>query len=343
MNAGAPLPTPSIGDELEVRGLRYFVAAAEELHFTRAAARLFVAQQALSREIRRLERRLGVPLFERTTRRVTLTPSGERLLPRARELVALHDAIRTDIGVAPARPTIVDLLSEGRLTAIRVLEAARASSPLEFRGRYGPGTGVALDRLAAGEVDVVFGRVDWLDGGLGQRSIECRLIRLESVAVLLPASHPLARLDAIPSALLRDQEIDANPADPNAPEWGDLVRQLFARTGAYATPPHVPAVGLEEQAHHLVRQNLPILTGLDHREIPGGVVRPIVDPVPLYPWSLAWRRGAADDGVRALLAAAAEIGSAKRWLEIPEGSWLPQPEATRHERGELTGGGEAER
>src|SRR4029453_7831671 len=72
----------TVTPELDVRLLRYFVAVAEELHFTRAANRLFVAQQALSRDIQRLEERVGVPLLERTTRRVTLTPAGQQLLVR---------------------------------------------------------------------------------------------------------------------------------------------------------------------------------------------------------------------------------------------------------------------
>ncbi len=69
---------------LDPRLLRAFVTVAEELHFTRAAARLYVAQQALSRDVRRLERELGAELFVRTTRQVTLTADGERLLPHAR-------------------------------------------------------------------------------------------------------------------------------------------------------------------------------------------------------------------------------------------------------------------
>ena len=128
---GEPL---TVGTELDIRSLRYFVAVAEELHFTRAAARLFVAQQALSRDIQALERRLGTPLFVRTTRRVSLTPEGERLLGRARELVALHDLTVREIR-EPARPVIVDLVADERLTGVRILERARSIAPdIEFRG-----------------------------------------------------------------------------------------------------------------------------------------------------------------------------------------------------------------
>jgi DNA-binding transcriptional LysR family regulator len=320
--------------DLELRQLRSFVAVAEELHFTRAAARLFVAQQALSRDIRRLEADLGVALFVRTTRRVTLTAEGERFLERARELVALHDRAVRELR-EPARPIVVDALSEGRLTGARILELARATEPaIEFRGRYGGGVGTALAGLLAGDVDFALGRAHWLEqepaGGLVRR-----LVRLEPLAVLLPRTHPLASRPAVQVTSLEGSEIDANPASDRAPEWSDLVRQFLALSRAHPTPPHVPALGPDDQAHHLIRQGLPILTAIDHLDIAGGVIRPLVDPVPLYPWSIVHRRGATGAGLDAVLRSAAWLAHEEGWLERPTGSWLPQPEAALFERGEL--------
>src|SRR3954462_7899448 len=78
--------------QLELRHLRYFVAVAEELNFSRAAERLHVAQPALSAQIRQLETQLGCELFARTTRKVELTPTGRLLLEDARRIVADADA-----------------------------------------------------------------------------------------------------------------------------------------------------------------------------------------------------------------------------------------------------------
>ena len=323
-----------IGNELDLRSLRYFVAAAEELHFTRAAARLFVAQQALSREISNLERRIGTDLFVRTTRRVALTPAGERLLVRARELLVLHDLAWRELRPT-ARPILVDMLSEGRRTGVRVLEAARAAAPdFEFRGRYGGGLGSAAARILAGDLDVAFGRVDWI-GRAAAAPLEPRLVRFEPLALLLPADHELAALPAVPLGALGGVEIDANLYDPASPEWGDLARQFLALAGARSTPPHPPAVGLAEAALHLVRQGLPILTGLDQTDIPGGVVRPIVEPVPVYPWSILFRPGPIEPGVATLLDTALALGTVEGWRELPPGAWLPLPESAR--MGDVTG------
>jgi DNA-binding transcriptional LysR family regulator len=319
-------PSPADAD-LEIRHLRYFVAVAEELHFTRAAARLFVAQQALSREIRNLEARLGTPLFVRTTRRVTLTPEGARLLESARVLLRLHDQIVVELR-QPGRPVLVDLMSEGRQTALRVLEAARGLAPqVEFRGRYAGGMGASIRRLEAAELDVAFGRADWR--GAASARVEHELVRYEPLALLVPLGHSFAGLEAVTVDALAGAELDVNAASPDAPEWADLVSQLLALTGASPTPEHVPAVGLDDQSHHLVQQGLPILTSIDHVDVPGGIVRPIVDPVPIYPWSMAWRAGSHPVGLAAIRDAARVIAESEAWRTLPEGAWLPEPEASR--------------
>ena len=127
-------------DDLDPRLLRHFVAVAEELHFGRAAARLYVAQQALSRDVARLERDLGVPLFVRSTRRVSLTPEGEQLLPRARQLLALNDQAVVELRGAD-RPLIVDVVAD-RSTAARVLALARTfTEERHLEGRFHGGVG----------------------------------------------------------------------------------------------------------------------------------------------------------------------------------------------------------
>ena len=84
--------------QLELRHLRYFLAVAEELNFSRAAERLHVAQPALSAQIKAFETLLGCELFRRTTRKVELTPAGELLLPEAREIVGRADEALVKLG-----------------------------------------------------------------------------------------------------------------------------------------------------------------------------------------------------------------------------------------------------
>ena len=323
MNDRGPAP---IGD-LDVRTLRYFVAVTEELSFTRAAERLFVAQQAISRDIRRLETRLGTTLFDRTTRRVSLTPNGERLLVQARDLLAVHDRI-VAASSAPPRPLFVDLLSEGRLTGPSFLRALRTAAPeREFRGVYGGAMGGAMRRIEAGEIDVAIGRAAWT-GHRPSRAIRIRPLRHEPLGLMLPRSNPLAELEAVPLSALAGIEIDANAGSPEALDWIDLGDQFLAFARATATPPHSAAVGAENQADHLARQGLPILTGSDHAEVPGGVVRPIAEPTALFPWSVAWRAKTDRVVVKAIETAIDALTAGGDWLAVPDGAWLPEPEAS---------------
>jgi DNA-binding transcriptional LysR family regulator len=89
--------------DTHLRDLRYFVAVAEELHFTRAAKRLFVSQPALSKQIGHLEQSLKVQLFQRDRRRVELTAAGRELLWHARELLRQWDEAQQAVARAAAR------------------------------------------------------------------------------------------------------------------------------------------------------------------------------------------------------------------------------------------------
>src|SRR6185503_10546926 len=83
---------------IELRHLRYFLAVAEEAHFTKAAAKLHVTQPTLSHQIRQLEGQLNLPLFDRIGRRVKLTSAGELLLPHARRVIRELEEAQTALG-----------------------------------------------------------------------------------------------------------------------------------------------------------------------------------------------------------------------------------------------------
>src|SRR6266496_88035 len=250
---------PAVTVELDLRLLRHFVAVAEELHFTHAAAKLYLTEQALSRDIRRLEEQLGLTLFTRTTRRVTLTPDGQRLLVRGRELLALHDRTVLEMHNAD-RPLLVDLLAEGH-TPVRVLRRARDRAPRsELVARFHGGMGVSLRLLLAGQLDVAFGRTEGLGRAFPSEQLLRRPVRLEPLAVLLPAAHPLAELDAVPLSTLRGTQVDASAGNESAPEWVDLAVPMLPGIGAEPSPPHLHAAGLDETVRHLHDHGLPILT-----------------------------------------------------------------------------------
>ncbi|NMO52915.1 LysR family transcriptional regulator [Actinoplanes sp. TBRC 11911] len=190
-------------DQLETRDLKYFVVLAEELHFGRAAERLLIAQPILSRTIGRLERRLGVILFDRTSRRVTLTTAGEVLLAEARTtLRALERAVQRT--------------------------QAADSRLLRLAATPGGGSGALRGLLAAheGQVDMHFVRdpLAAVRAGLADVAIACDSDSLHGLATLpvmaeepvalIPANHPLAGSSQVTMAQLRRQPTYAESCPP---------------------------------------------------------------------------------------------------------------------------------
>lgn len=180
----------------ELRHLRAFVAVAEELHFSRAARKLHLAQQALSAQIRQLEQELDVQLFHRSTRRVELTRAGRTLLSHALPILtsvstACEQTRRVYAGetgqLAIAYTTTVAIEALPEL----VVELHRRHPDLKLRTcEMWQADSVAA--VNAGRFDVGFARCPVIKGDL-----ECISIREESLGVILGAGHHLAATDVV--------------------------------------------------------------------------------------------------------------------------------------------------
>ncbi|MFF6999421.1 LysR family transcriptional regulator [Streptomyces sp. NPDC008313] len=312
---------------VDPRLLRAFLAVAEELHFTRAAAALYVAQQALSRDIRRLERELAAELFVRTTRQVTLTADGERLVPYARRVLdAQEELLAAFAGAGAARPLLVDVNSPG-LVFERILGRARELAPdLELMARFESGLTGAAAELLAGRLDASFGRYAGLDPAVRAR-LGQQPVRYEPMAVVLPEDHPLAALEAVPLAALAGETVYAGAGNPRTLEWTDLAARLFEGRGIEIAEPAPLAVGVDEFERIMAKTRTPVLAVVDFPVMPRTVLRPLVDPVPLSPVSLVWREGLAHPGIDALRRAATELSAAEGWLTRPSDGWIPATDA----------------
>ncbi|MCW3841953.1 LysR substrate-binding domain-containing protein [Micromonospora yasonensis] len=175
----------------DLRRLRYFAVLAEELHFTRAAARLRVAQPALSQQIRALERQLGVPLVHRTSRGCTLTEVGARIAGEAARLLAEVDA-----GTARIRDLVRGRGGRLRLAYTRSARGGRVDALVaRFRAAHPdvevvPETAWTAPNVAgllAGRLDAAFVRPP-----VDEPALACRTVDTEELLLALPAGHPLA-------------------------------------------------------------------------------------------------------------------------------------------------------
>jgi DNA-binding transcriptional LysR family regulator len=182
---------------VDVRQLRCFVAVAEELHFGRAAARLHVAQPAVSQTVRGLEDEIGVRLFDRTNRRVVLTDGGRVLLGRARSVIDQFDAmveamarVRAGESARVVIGSVVGLPPELLPTLLTGLRRQLPDVTVVARAFATGGSSVAA-AIERDGVDVAFVRDQVVEPGL-----EAHVVYREPVGVALPAGDPLAASDA---------------------------------------------------------------------------------------------------------------------------------------------------
>src|SRR5690242_14533124 len=147
---------------MELRQLYYFVTLAEELHFGRAAAREHIVQSALSQQVQRLERTLGVLLVSRTTRRIELTPAGHRFLAEARQILThVEHAAAVAQGPDDAAPVLrIGVLDEGYEAVRPVLHEMLARHPEVEIQLVHAGVPEQCRGLTDGRLDVGVGRAE---------------------------------------------------------------------------------------------------------------------------------------------------------------------------------------
>jgi DNA-binding transcriptional LysR family regulator len=203
---------------MELRQLRYVVTVAEERHFGLAAARLHIGQPAVSQQIRRLERELGVELFDRSPRHVRLTEAGARFVVAAREVLASADRARAAatgrrplrLGTASGLGTHLDAVLE-RLELPVELDAVPAAT--------------RLDRVLAGSLDAAFVR-----GPVEEPRLRALSTWSAELLVAVPARHPSAGGDTIALRELADLPLRIVERRNNPP-LVDLVARACHQAG----------------------------------------------------------------------------------------------------------------
>ncbi|GAC1032215.1 LysR substrate-binding domain-containing protein [Pseudomonas sp. No.21] len=206
---------------MDLKQLRYFIAVAEELHFGRAAARLFISQPALSFDIKKLEEQLGVQLLVRTNKSVKLTAPGQVLLDEARSLLqqaeqARRLTLRSAQGALGRLRVgfVSSMLYRGLPAAVRGFEEAHPGMEVVLQEMNSAEQALALQR---GQIDIGFIHRGPLAAGLRSEALLA-----EPFLCCLPPGHPLAGAERIDLAELRDDPFILFPR-PAAPHYHDLI------------------------------------------------------------------------------------------------------------------------
>ncbi len=292
---------------MDLRRWHYFAVLAEEMHFTRAAARLFVSQPSLSQQIRAFEAELGVALLDRSGPRFTLTEAGRVAAEEARELVGQLHRARGIVAAAgrgdTGRLRIAYTRSAPGPLAGDVVAAYRAEHPnvtLELETGW---TSLNLARLESGEIDICFVRTP-----VTRRDTEVVVIGREEVLIVLPAGHRLARRQG----RIAREEIAREPVvfwpRENGPGQYDAI-------SGQVWPGGVPEIVREEpedeQLMRAVAEGAGLAAVPEHRaralRTRGVVLRRLTEPVPRIELGLARRAGPVSPVVKAFFDLAGSV------------------------------------
>lgn len=271
---------------LELRQLRYFVTLAEELHFGRAATREHIAPSALTAQLQRLERALGVLLVDRSPRRIALTAAGARFLIEARQILAHVDrAAMVAQGAAQSPPALrIGVLDEGYDAVRPVLRAVQDRHPELEIHQVSAGVPEQCQMLADGRLDVGVGRVSG-----ASTAIASELFRLDPLGVLVRTDHPFAGRSGVPVCGLRDQTLLLADTD-RAPEFNEFVAEVCRTAGFFPAMFHGSVQNLRAAVDLVVEGRCVLCLPASAAPWSAEVVwRPLEPSVPRYPWSVLWR------------------------------------------------------
>jgi DNA-binding transcriptional LysR family regulator len=296
---------------VELRQLRYFVTLAEELHFGRAAAREHIVQSALSQQVQRLERELGVRLLERSTHHVSLTAAGAVFLVEARQILAHVDRAagiaRSADGLSPAlRVGIIDASYD---SMPQILHEVQARYPGLVIHQVEAGVPEQYQQLIDGRLDVGIGRA-----ALAPPEVASLLFRHDPLGVLVPTGHRFAALEDVPVAILAEEPL-LLAEDRQAPEFNQFVVEM-CRSAGFTPAVHEGTVESIRAAADLVAQGrcLYCVPASCITALPGTIWRPLNEPASYYPWSILWRATDTSDHVCAIIACARAMSQRLGWL-----------------------------
>ena len=274
---------------MELHQLRCFVMVAEELHFGRAAKRLFMTQPPLSRQIQLLERSMGVQLFERGNRQVRLTVAGQHFYRDARRLLAFSEqASQSAKRLAEGEAGQVSLgftAVSGYVMIPELLKHATLALPDVRVELHEMVSSAQIEALAANMIDVGFVRQ-----AVARTQLDYRLLLREPLLAALPSDHPLA---ARPGIALAD--LEHQPFIMYSPDEGryfyDCIAGLFAIAGV--VPRYLHYLGQTHSILGLVRAGVgiaivPAAAGDLH--LGHLALRPLVDVQAFAEIYLAWRK-----------------------------------------------------
>ena len=302
---------------MEVRQMCAFMAVAEARNFTRAADRLSMTQSPLSRQIRSLEREVGVPLFIRTTRTVSLTYAGEVLYERVAEVLALADeAVQASRKAALGQLGRLSIGFTGSATHELLPPLVRAYADrypdVTLDVRSDLTTPVQVERLLNGQLAVAILRPPVVANGL-----EVETIRREPVVVLLANRHPKTIDRDIDLADLRDEWFISFPDNPPATMYSLM---LSACRAAGFNPKIRQTVSDSTALVALVAGDMGVAlvpASMRHFAISGATFRPLRAPGVTVPLALAYRESNVTPLIRQFLEIARTVVRSRATAEPP--------------------------